>query len=201
MTFVMGVSMLKVDQEVDGESKAGKWVLFVLPLITVLKKAWKWLFFFTIYQFGSQSSTLSPDPYRLSALTPHAALTVFLIIMTMLLVVTGTSVFSKDAGEFEGNTYAKLLSDDTLGDEPGSYRVQGNVWHLACCSHGNNLDGQGQLIFGAIFGWSNNGSLGTISGILKFKEGRAKLFEKESAAAIRRHNLHRKQRHIVLPRF
>jgi hypothetical protein len=48
---------------------------------------------------------LSPDPYRLSALTPHAALTIFLIVMTMLLVVTGAGVFSKDAGEFGGNTY------------------------------------------------------------------------------------------------
>jgi high-affinity iron transporter len=81
--------------------------------------------------------------------------------MTNLLLLIGAGLFSKAVGEFEGNAYAKLLGaqgDDALGDGPGSYRVQGNVWHLACCSPNDNLDGQGWSIFGAIFGWSNNGS-------------------------------------------
>jgi len=147
---------------------------------------------FAIYQFASRST-----------------LTVFLIVMTNLLLLIGAGLFSKAVGEFEGNAYAKLLGaqgDDALGDGPGSYRVQGNVWHLACCSPNDNLDGQGWSIFGAIFGWSNNGSLGTILSyvfywiaviatlvFLKFKEGRTKLFGKESTAAIRRQNLRREK--------
>ena len=102
-----------------------------------------------------------PWPYRPSALTLYTALTVFLVVMTNLLLLIGAGLFSKAVGEFEGHAFAKLLGaqgDDALGDGPGSYRVQGNVWHLACCSPTDNLDGQGWSIFGAIFGWSNNGS-------------------------------------------
>lgn len=116
---------------------------------------------FVIYQFASRSSTFFLGPYRLSALTPHTALTVFLIVMTNLLLLIGAGLFSKAVGEFEGNAFAKLLGakgDDALGDGPGSYRVQGNVWHLDCCNPKNKLNGQGWSIFYAIFGWSNNGS-------------------------------------------
>ena len=47
--------------------------------------------------------------------------------------------------------------DDAGGTGPGSYDVRGNVWHLDCCSP---EDGRGWMVFAAIFGWSNNGSLG-----------------------------------------
>ena len=68
------------------------------------------------------------------------------------------------------------------GDGPGSYDVRQNVWHLNCCNPENH-DGNGWTIFGALFGWSNNATLGSVLGyifywlaavvaliILKFKE-------------------------------
>lgn len=51
-------------------------------------------------------------------------------------------------------------ADDAAGSGPGSYDVRGNVWHLNCCNPESKLDGQGWMVFSAIFGWSNNGSLG-----------------------------------------
>ena len=52
--------------------------------------------------------------------------------------------------------------DDAGGTGPGSYDVRGNVWHLDCCSPESKLDDQGWLVFNAILGWSNNGSLGQL---------------------------------------
>ena len=89
--------------------------------------------------------------------------------------------------------------DDAGGDGPGSYDVRGSVWHLDCRNPENTTDGQGWSIFGALFGWTNSATLGTVLGYvfywlaaivclvyLKYKEGRTKLFGKESAAGVRR---------------
>ena len=46
------------------------------------------------------------------------------------------------------------------GDGPGSYDVDGNVWHL---TYGNpETDNGGWQIFNAILGWTNNATIGTI---------------------------------------
>lgn len=79
--------------------------------------------------------------------------------MTNLLLLIGAGLFSKAVGAFEENAFNRLLGadvDDASGDGPGSYRVQGNVWHLNCCNPDNHFDGQGWTIFGAIFGWTNS---------------------------------------------
>lgn len=79
--------------------------------------------------------------------------------MTNLLLLIGAGLFSKAVGAFEENAFNRLLGadvDDASGDGPGSYRVQGNVWHLNCCNPDNPFDGQGWTIFGAIFGWTNS---------------------------------------------
>lgn len=44
----------------------------------------------------------------------------------------------------------------SAGNGPGSYDVRGNVWHLGCCNPENKWSDQGWIIFGAIFGWTNN---------------------------------------------
>ncbi len=91
----------------------------------------------------------------------RTTLTVFLIAMTNLLLLIGAGLFSRAVGAFERNSFNRLLGadvDDAGGSGPGSYRVQGNVWHLDCCDPENNLDSQGWSVFNALFGWSNNGS-------------------------------------------
>ena len=78
--------------------------------------------------------------------------------MTNLLLLIGAGLFSKATAAFETNAFNHIVGsnlDDIAGTGPGSYRVQGNVWHLDCCS---SASGQKWSIFNAILGWSNNGS-------------------------------------------
>ena len=78
--------------------------------------------------------------------------------MTNLLLLIGAGLFSKATSSFEKNAFNHIVGsnlDDTSGTGPGSYRVQGNVWHLDCCSPAS---GQKWSIFSAIFGWSNDAS-------------------------------------------
>lgn len=86
--------------------------------------------------------------------------------MTNFLLLIGAGLFSKAVGAFETHAFNKLLGadvDDAGGDGPGSFRVQGNVWHLNCCNPDNVIDGHGWLIFNALFGWSNNASCTFVS--------------------------------------
>ena len=74
-------------------------------------------------------------------------------MMTNFLLLIGAGLFAKATAGFQKHAFQTLLgadADDAAGTGPGSYRVQGNVWHLDCCS------GNGWSIFGALFGWSND---------------------------------------------
>lgn len=94
---------------------------------------------------------------------------------------------------------ADVDDEGAAGDGPGSYDVRGNVWHLDCCNPDNNFDNDGWTMFNAIFGWTNNATIGTVLAyvfywlaamvclvFLKYKEGRTKVFGYESAAGVRR---------------
>jgi high-affinity iron transporter len=52
--------------------------------------------------------------------------------------------------------------DDAGGNGPGSYDVRGNVWHLDCCNPEATNASQGWMIFGAVFGWTNSATLGSV---------------------------------------
>ncbi|KAJ3749606.1 Ftr1 protein [Lentinula detonsa] len=225
MIFVMGVSMLKMDRakakwrlklqkafdgrtKGDKDGKAGKWVLLILPLITVVREGLEAVIFiggvslgqpatsipiaaivglacglivgFLIYQFGSRTT-----------------LSIFLIAMTNLLLLIGAGLFSRGIWAFQENVFNNLLGadvDDAGGDGPGSFQVQGNIWHLDCCNPENNFDNSGWSIFNAIFGWTNSATLGSILSyvfywiavivtliIMKYQEGRTTLFGRESS--------------------
>ncbi|PPQ73714.1 hypothetical protein CVT26_010845 [Gymnopilus dilepis] len=229
MIFVMGMTMLKMDRaktkwrikltkafegkHVDGKAKTGKWVLFILPLITVLREGLEAVVFVGGVSLGQPATSIPVAAivglvcgfivgliiYEFASRT---TLTVFMVVMTNFVFLIGAGLFSRAVGSFERNAFNHLLGadvDDAGGDGPGSFRVQGNVWHLDCCNPENNLDGQGWSIFNAIFGWTNSATLGTILSyvfywlaiivclvIMKYKEGRTKFLGKESAAGVRR---------------
>lgn len=52
--------------------------------------------------------------------------------------------------------------DDAGGNGPGSYDVRGNVWHLTFGNPESTLASQGWTIFNAIFGWTNNATIGSV---------------------------------------
>ncbi|KAF8882183.1 iron permease FTR1 [Gymnopilus junonius] len=246
MIFIMGMTMLKMDRaktkwriklskafdgkQVDGKAKTGKWVLFILPFITVLREGLEAVVFVGGVALG-QSATSIPIAaivglvcglvcgFLIYEFASRTTLSIFMIVMTNFVFLIGAGLFSRAVSAFERRAFDLLLGqdiDDAGGDGPGSYRVQGNVWHLDCCNPENNFDGQGWTIFNAIFGWTNSATLGTVLSYvfywiavivcligMKYKEvcisyfpsscrslislqGRTKLFGRESAAGVRR---------------
>ncbi|KAJ6469505.1 Ftr1 protein [Mycena sanguinolenta] len=231
MIFVMGVTMLKMDRakakwrvklerafsgaRTDGETRAGRWVLFILPLITVLREGMEAVIFVGGVSLGQPATSIPIATivglicglivgFVIYSFASRTTLSIFLVAMTNLLLLIGAGLFSRAVWAFQEKAFNNLLGadvDDTGGDGPGSFRVQGNVWHLDCCNPDDNLDGQGWSIFNAIFGWTNSATLGSVLSyvfywiavivtlvVMKYREGRTKFFGRESAAGVRRRN-------------
>ncbi|KAL0060704.1 high-affinity iron permease [Marasmius tenuissimus] len=197
----------------DAEGKTGRWALFILPFITVLREGMEAVVFVGGVALGQQATSIpiaaivglivgSICGWLIYQFASRTTLRIFLVTLTSLLLLIGAGLFSRSIGAFERNAFNKLLGadiDDAGGDGPGSYDVRGNVWHLDCCNPDNYLDGQGWSVFNAIFGWTNSATLGTVLGYvfywiavmvtlvwMKYKEGRTKLFGMESEAAKKR---------------
>jgi len=133
--------------------------------------------------------------------------------MTSFLLLIGAGLFSKGVWDLQTNAFNRLsvlssLSsplhtnnthrlgadvDDAIGDGPGTFRVSTNVWHLDCCNPESTTDSQGWSIFGAIFGWTNSATYGSVLSyvaywiavilalvVMKWKEGRIRVFGWES---------------------
>jgi high-affinity iron transporter len=233
MIFFMGVTMLKMDrakakwriklerafdgQGADSGAKTGRWVLFVLPFITVLREGIEAIVFVGGVSLGQAASSIPIAAivgivcglvcgFFIYQFASRTTLTVFLIVMTNFLLLIGAGLFTRAITAYQNHAFNQLLGadadDGTLaGDGPGSYDVRGSVWHLDCCNPENKLDGQGWSIFQAILGWTHNATVGSVLAYvffwvavivvlvaMKFREGRTTLLGRESAAGKRRRN-------------
>lgn len=228
--LAMGLTMLKLDRArtkwrvklqrafekaaKDKEGRAGRFVLFVLPFITVLREGLEAVVFVGGVSLGQSARSIPIAAivglicglicgFLIYAFASRATLATFLIVMTNFILLIGAGLFSKAVGDFQVNAFNRLLGvdiDDAGGDGPGSYDVRGVVWHLDCCNPENNFDSQGWNIFAALFGWTNTATVGTVLAYvfywllamallvyMKFSEGRIKVFGFESAAYRRRY--------------
>ncbi|KAG2137406.1 iron permease FTR1 [Suillus bovinus] len=226
MIFVMGVTMLKLDrakakwrvklqrafsdEHVDRSTRTGKWVLFILPMITVLREGIEAVVFVGGVALGQPAKSIPIAAivglvcglicgYFIYQFASRSTLTIFLIVMTNLILLIGAGLFSKAIWSFQVNAFNNLLGkdvDDTGGNGPGSYNVRGNVWHLDCCNPETDMSWG---IFNAVLGWQNSATLGSVLSYvfywimvivvlvrMKFKEGRTKIFGWESAVGKRR---------------
>ncbi|KAH8110264.1 iron permease FTR1 [Phellopilus nigrolimitatus] len=227
--LAMGLTMLKLDRarakwrvklqrafdraRGDRGGRTGRWVLFGLPLITVLREGMEAVVFVGGVSLGQSARSIPIAAIAglaaglacgalIYAFASRSTLTTFLIVMTNFILLIGAGLFSKAVADFQINKFNHLLGadvDDAGGDGPGSFDVRGVVWHLDCCNPENNFDGSGWSIFGAIFGWTNTATLGTVLSYvfywllaiallvyMKFAEGRTTLLGAESAAGRRR---------------
>nr|ODN96639.1 high-affinity iron permease CaFTR1 [Cryptococcus depauperatus CBS 7855] len=198
----------------EQKEKSGKWALFILPLVTVLREGLEAVVF-----VGGVALSLPATSIPLAVVVGLIAgfavgyiiyrtgstttLHWFLVGSTSLLCLIGAGLFSKGVGYFEYYRFAKAVGGDVAeaGDGPGSFQVAGNVWHL---TYGNPEAGSpttngGWQIFNAILGWNNTATLGSILSyvfywilvaatlvVLKWKEGRFVFFGYKSAALQRR---------------
>ncbi|KAI0271038.1 Ftr1 protein [Russula aff. rugulosa BPL654] len=224
LIFVMGITMLKLNhaktkwriklqhafegQHTTGGTKMGKWALFTLPFIVVLREGLEAVVFVGGVSLGQSASAIPIAAivgiicglicgFVIYTFASRAALTVFLVVMTNFILIIGAGLFSKSVGSFQHNAFNHLIGGDTdrAGDGPGTFDVRGNVWHLNCCNPDDKIDGGGWLIFGALTGWTNSATIGTVLSYvfywlaaivtlvaLKWREGRLHVFGFESAA-------------------
>lgn len=209
--FDRGQAAMSAADAPDKGSRSEKWALFLLPFITVVREGLEAVVFVGGVSLGYPAKSI-PIPvvvglivgglvgfiiYRTGTST---TLHWFLIVSTSILFLIGAGLFSKAIGFFEYYNFAKGVGGDVAetGDGPGSFRVQGNVWHL---TYGNPEVGSpttngGWQIFNSILGWNNTASIGSVLGYvfywlfamavllwMKWKEGRMTMPGRSKRAA------------------
>ncbi|WWC59749.1 uncharacterized protein I303_102311 [Kwoniella dejecticola CBS 10117] len=182
------------------EARSGKWALFILPFITVLREGLEAVVFVGGVSLNVEAVSIPIAVivgiiaglvvgYAIYRTGSTATLHWFLVGSTSFLFLIGAGLFSKGIGYFQYYRFAQGVGGDVAetGDGPGSFQVAGNVWHL---TYGNPETGSpttngGWQIFNAIFGWNNTATIGSILGYvfywivimvtliyLRWKEGR-----------------------------
>ncbi|GAA6058642.1 hypothetical protein JCM10212_004053 [Sporobolomyces blumeae] len=235
LIFFMAAGMLKIDRSKirwkhkfaaafnkEGEAaatdserrdgKKGKWSLFVLPLVTILREGLEAVVFVGGVSLGqsAKSIPLAAIVGLLAGLAVGFAIfvwgtrtnmTIFLVASTNILLLLGAGLFSRSVWFFEAYRFNKGVGADVqeLGYGPGSFDVNGSVWHLTYGNPESNLVSQGWSIFNAILGWQNSATIGSVLSYcffwiafiamlvrMKWVEGRTSLFGYYSAAGKRR---------------
>ncbi|KAI9345023.1 iron permease FTR1/Fip1/EfeU [Obelidium mucronatum] len=90
----------------------------------------------------------------------------FFISASIFLLYLAAGLLSKSVGMFEINTWNKAIGSMD-SDDAVFYNVFTNVWHIECCNPEDKSQGGWQM-FSAIFGWTNNATIGTIVSYILF---------------------------------
>ncbi|KAF8325868.1 iron permease FTR1/Fip1/EfeU [Cantharellus anzutake] len=160
----------------ERRSKAGKYALFFLPFITVLREGLEGVIFAAGVSLSGPGTSIPLAvivgvlsgifiSYIIYSSTSHLTLHYFLIVSTSILLLVGAGLFSSACGDFQTYVFNRGVGRDVseTGDGPGSYDVHGMVWHLTYGNpEGGKNKGGGWSIFRAVLGWTNNATLGTI---------------------------------------
>ncbi|KAG8808438.1 high-affinity iron permease [Serendipita sp. 399] len=180
------------------EGRGVKFILFTLPFITVMREGLEAVVFIGGVSLGQQASAIPIAAivgllvgliigFIIYKSSSRVGLSIFLIVSTWFLLLIGAGLFSKAVGNFQRDKFNKIVGGDVAeaGSGPGSYPVQGNIWHLNCCSPEDKINGKGWGIFNGLFGWSNDGNVGTVLAyifywwtaivalvVMKWREGR-----------------------------
>ncbi|PVG00320.1 iron permease FTR1 [Serendipita vermifera] len=200
-------AFLEKSAKADGEGRGVKWVLFTLPFITVLREGLEAVVFIGGVSLGQQATAIPLAAicgllvgfligFIIYKTSSRVALSILLVISTWFLLLIGAGLFSKSVQNFQRNKFNFHVGGDVAeaGTGPGSYPVDGNIWHLDCCSPEDKFGNKGWGIFGGLFGWDNDGNLGSVLSyifywwaaivalvIMKWREGR--LTRKKAPAA------------------
>ncbi|GAA5910785.1 hypothetical protein JCM5296_002827 [Sporobolomyces johnsonii] len=235
LIYVMGMGMLKIDRsqikwkhkfaaafskELDGtltakerrEGRRGKWSLFILPFVTVLREGLEAVTFVGGVALGQPAKAIPLAAivglivgfvvgFLIYLSGSRLNLSIFLVISTNILLLIGAGLLSKAVWFFQAYRFNKGVGADVeeLGYGPGSFDVSGMVWHVTYGNPESTLRSQGWSIFNALLGWQNTATLGSILSYcfywiavmvalirMKWLEGRTSLFGFHSAAGHRR---------------
>lgn len=155
---------------------AEKYVMLVLPFITILREGIEAIVFIAGVTFSTPATSV-PLPvvvgliaggvvgYLLYKGGSTTRLQLFLVLSTCLLYLVAAGLFSRSIGYFEIAEWNKVVGGEAaeMGVGPGSYDIGKSVWHVNCCSPSYN-GGGGWGIFQAILGWTNSATYGTVIG-------------------------------------
>ncbi|KDN49818.1 hypothetical protein RSAG8_01883, partial [Rhizoctonia solani AG-8 WAC10335] len=164
LIFVMGLTMLRMDRARErwriklteafegkmgnASGKNSRWILFILPFITVLREGLEAVVFVGGVSLGQPATSIPLAAiiglicgllvgYLIYASSSRTSLSVFLVASTSFLLLIGAGLFSKSVGYFERYKFNTKVGGDVAeaGNGPGSYDVVGNIWHLNCCNN------------------------------------------------------------------
>ncbi|KAJ0343263.1 hypothetical protein COL154_011322 [Colletotrichum chrysophilum] len=146
-----------------------KYVMFVLPFITVLREGIEAIVFLAGVTFAAPATSV-PLPviigllvgiftsYLLYKSGSTSKLQIFLVASTCLLYIVAAGLFSRAVWFFEAQKWNDAVGGDAaeVGNGAGSYDIDKSVWHV-------NLNGGGGWgLLNAIFGWNNSATYGSV---------------------------------------
>lgn len=192
----------------SGDSTRSRYILFFLPALTVLREGLEAVIFIGGVSLGQPASSIPIAAvtgialglvigYAIYNSSARLNLSLFLTISTIALMYVGAGLMTKAVWYFKMYRFIRLVGGDVAeaGDGPGSFPVDGYIWHLDYGNPENKLAAGGWMIFAGVFGWNNTGSILTVMVyisywlvacatlvFMKWHEGRCTLFNLSSAA-------------------
>ncbi|KAH9464133.1 hypothetical protein MJO28_002234 [Puccinia striiformis f. sp. tritici] len=204
------VSMLSVGgkRTDSGDSTSSRYILFFLPALTVLREGLEAVVFIGGVSLGQPAASIPIAAvtgimlglvigYAIYNSSARLNLSLFLTISTIALMYVGAGLITKAAWYFKMYSYIRMVGGDAAeaGDGPGSFPVDGYIWHLDYGNPENKLAAGGWMIFAGVFGWNNTGSILTVMIyisfwliasatliFMKWHEGRCTIFNVSSSA-------------------
>ncbi|KAJ4288631.1 high-affinity iron permease [Kalmusia sp. IMI 367209] len=176
------VKIAKVLEEKDnkgwGQGKFKLWcekyAMFLLPFVTVLREGVEAVLFIAGVGVGLPATSFPLAVicglgagilvgYLIYKGGNKTSLQIFLVASTCFLYLVAAGLFSRGVWDLETNAWVKLAGEGAVeaGAGPGSYDIRKSVWHVNCCSPGENGDG-GWGIFNSLFGWENSATYGSV---------------------------------------
>ncbi|PLW56193.1 hypothetical protein PCANC_02051 [Puccinia coronata f. sp. avenae] len=191
-----------------GDSSRSRYILFFLPALTVLREGLEAVVFIGGVSLGQPATSIPIAAvtgillglvigYTIYNSSARLNLSLFLTISTIALMYVGAGLITKAAWYFKMYRFIRLVGGDAAeaGDGPGSFPVDGYIWHLDYGNPENKLAAGGWMIFAGVFGWNNTGSILTVMIyisfwllasltliLMKWHEGRCTIMNVSSAA-------------------
>ncbi|KAJ3240664.1 high-affinity iron permease [Chytriomyces hyalinus] len=172
------VSDEKAEKEEEKAEVQKKWsqVFFWVPLVTILREGIEGMIF-----LGGISITEDPGNIPIAAVVGVAAgcligwlvfragnsmkLHVFFVCASILIFYLAAGLFSKSVRSFELNTWMKQIN--AAGDDLEYYNIFTSVWNTKCCNP-NDPNSFGWQMFGALLGWTNSATVGSVVAYILF---------------------------------
>ncbi|KAL4905596.1 hypothetical protein BDW74DRAFT_167775 [Aspergillus multicolor] len=151
-----------------------KYVMFVLPFVTVLREGLEAVVYvggvglgqpatsFPLAVFAGLAAGIAVG-YIIYRSGRTTSMQVFLVISTGFLYLVAAGLLSRGVWYLEANTWNKLIGGDAAetGSGAGSYDIRQSVWHVNCCNPEIG-GGGGWGIFNALLGWQNSATYGSV---------------------------------------